>query len=831
MRKICLTIISACMALCAGAVPAKPGLITVTQADGSELKVRLMGDENFHFYLSEDGYLLKNVDDTFFYADALADGTVVASAFRATTPAERTDADREFLSKVDMRAALGSLERRALSIDKKYMPVVKQNAAKGPQKAQSSDSYGIGLFSGSHFPASGEQKGLVILVEYQDVKMGLGDNAHDYFSRLLNEPGFSSYGATGSAKDFFEESSSGQFRPTFDVYGPVTLPNKRSYYGVNYGGSDRRAAEMVIDACRLLDDEIDFSEYDRDGDGEVDNVFVFYAGRGEASGGPAESVWPHAWYVSAYNGVASLHDGVYVDRYACTNEMQSATTPDGVGTFVHEFSHVMGLPDLYPTTYADSFTPGAWSCMDYGPYNNNGRTPPLYGVFERNALGWLKPTILSEPAFVTLKPIGENEACMVTTSNKNEFFLFENRQKESWDTYIPGHGMLIWHVDYNANVWRNNKVNDTPEHQYVDIEEADGTQTDKSRAGDAFPGTAGISSFTDDTAPSMRTWSGKALNTPITDIAEDADGIITFSVCGGEQFPATNALEAEDVDETSFTARWDAVDGAESYILNVYTKEEAGELTHSCDFSDEEHGWAFSGADYNNSIPSFYGDALPSVYLYNSGSYISSPRLEGGIRLIKFWHKSFSSKGNILVKVRDAAGSWVTVKSILGSRTAANEEIEVDVEGSDGVRFELETSAAVRTYIDDIEIIYGKDIRKESLPGYAELNTGNVTSCAVKGLTKGTTYYYNVKATGDGKTSRVSNEMAVTTKGVSGISDITADGPVFTIEGRTILAPGETIEVYDLAGRLAASARDSATVLPGLYIIRINGRTAKAAIR
>ena len=307
-----------------------------------------------------------------------------------------------------------------------------------------------------------------------------------------------------------------------------------SYYGGNDAvyDEDEHPEEMAIEACQQLDATVDFSQYDRDGDGYIDNVFIFYAGRGEADGGGDNTVWPHAWNVTSATNTPYVFDGVRLDSYGCTNEWTRDNRPDGVGTFIHEFSHVMGLPDLYSTDYSDAFTPGEWSALDYGPYNNDGCTPPLYGAFERYALGWMSPRVLDAATDVTLNPIGENEACMIPTSDSNEFFLLENRQQTGWDTYIPGHGMLVWHVLYDSGVWNKNEVNNDENKQYVDIEEADGKQTESTRAGDAFPGTSGKTSFTDTTKPSMKTWKGKSLNMPLTEIAEN-DGVITFKVKGG----------------------------------------------------------------------------------------------------------------------------------------------------------------------------------------------------------------------------------------------------------------------------------------------------------
>lgn len=230
----------------------------------------------------------------------------------------------------------------------------------------------------------------------------------------------------------------------------------------------------------------------------------------------------------------------------------------------------MGLPDLYATSYTSSFTPGSWSALDYGPYNNNGCTPPLYGAFERYALGWLKPREINSAVSATLQPISENVCGVIRSSKDTEFFLVENRQKEGWDAYIPGHGMLVWHVDYNSSVWSSNKVNNTPSHQYCDIEEADGTQSESSRAGDAFPGTANKTSFTSSTTPAMKTWANVGLEYPLTNIREE-NGNIYFDILGGgsSEIPVPVVNEPSDITPDSFKLSWEGKDGYDC-ILTVY---------------------------------------------------------------------------------------------------------------------------------------------------------------------------------------------------------------------------------------------------------------------
>lgn len=910
------------------AVPAKPGLISVRQADGTEIMVRIIGDERSHFYLSEDGYLLVNSDDTCYYANTDARQNIVRSEIQARPVAERSAAAREYLAGVDMSEVMSALEKR----DKET-----RKTARSPKR-------NVGLFD-TGFPSTGDQKGLVILVQYQDVKFTLSD-PFDYFNRMLNENGFSDHGGTGCAAEYFRESSSGIFRPEFDVFGPVTLSKSMSYYGGNdYSGNDLNPEQMAIEACQQLDGTIDFSEYDRDGDGYIDNVFIFYAGRGEASGGSSSTVWPHSWNVSSATSTPYIFDGVRLDRYACSNEWEGSR-PDGVGTFIHEFSHVMGLPDLYATSYTSAFTPGAWSVLDYGPYNNNGCTPPLYSVYERYSLGWIEPKVLNQPATITLRDISKNEACIVKTNDDNEFFLFENRQQTGWDKYIPGHGMLVWHVDFDQYVWNSNKVNNTASHQYVDLEEADGIQSESTRAGDSFPGTAGVTSFTDDTRPSMKTWNGTGLNLPITEITETS-GIIRFKVAGGVVLPEpVTAMEATDITGGSFTARWEASEEARSYVISVYTKktsgddrvtlnyaegynnlnvgdvtsakvegldplteyfyvvyvvnangrstasneisvttgepsfeffrpvaEEAGKVDatsfvarwqpvdeatgYSLDVytktwgnfdhdangfdngvKDMPEGWS-SNSSQSYANAAYSGNAIPSLRLASDGSYIETPVYDADIHSVSFWHRGSkaSAENRIRVSLRNASGMWSAADEFEVENNAGGKTLTINdlPEGTRAVRIEYSMPGTGSVAIDDIDVEWGGTATLDGMT--FDIHDGAATQQLVKNLKPETDYYYKVKATKGTLLSRTSNEIRVKTAATAtGIHDIAATSASVKVSGDMLVVngvAGQGVTVADIAGRTIfatkrAVADNISISLPqrGIYIVRTG--TSKA---
>ena len=407
------------------AVRAFPRAVTVTQADGTTLTIRIHGDENFHYTTTSDGYLITQRDGIYYYATVGAD-KIENSGVRVGQPcAVRTRS-------VPVLLALKARQSRA----------IKQH---GKMMAR------IGLDTG--FPTTGNIRSLVILAGFSDKNFS-SSSAQADFDRLLNQEGYSENGATGSARDYYIQNSGGRFIPQFDVVGPVVLPNTVGYYGENGNyGLDTRAEEMIIDACRLADEQygVNFADYDLNNDGLVDNVFVFYAGVNEAEGGGDNTIWPHR---SELTEVLVL-DGKTVSVYACTSEINMAGwSPQmaGIGTFCHEFGHVLGWPDLYDTDGSENGeTEGVWdwSLMCTGSYNNEGRTPPSLSAVERMLVGWCEPEELVYTGNYTLQDIqSSNKAYFIPTDTDGEYFILENRQNTSgWDMYLGGHGLLIWHVD------------------------------------------------------------------------------------------------------------------------------------------------------------------------------------------------------------------------------------------------------------------------------------------------------------------------------------------------------------------------------------------------
>lgn len=557
-RHLALAALLAIPATGAWAVPAKPGVHQYGLPDGSTIAVSIVGDENFHYYLSPDGYpLTSDESGRLFYAKADVNGDFVSTGVEAHDMMRRTAAEMRMLRTIDPDAAVSAAAK-----------VYSRRAANSRRRIPSEIV--------TKYPTTGTPKSIVLLVEFQDVKFSI-ENPHQAFENLANQEGYDYNGATGSAADYYRDNSYGSFVPDFQVFGPVTLPQTEPWYGAETASSyDVQGWLMARDGIKAMCEaypDIDFSEYDNDGDGFVDNVFIFYAGYGQNEGAPGWTIWPHAAELWDMYGIDLTYNGVKFNKYACTNELRgtNGTRLTGIGTFVHEYSHILGLLDHYATRLASSdASPGSFDVMDHGSYNNEGNTPPNFSSFERYCLGWLNPRRLSGPESVVLEPLHEsNSAVMITTENDNEFFLFENRQSTGWDSYMGGHGMLVWHIDYDKELWERNSVNNEHSHQRVDLVEADGVYGGATRSGDPFPGTGNVRNFTASTTPAMITWFGVDLEMPITDIAE-IDGTITFRVKGGgDALEVPEVLEATDVTPTSFTANWKLVPGIRTYELAV----------------------------------------------------------------------------------------------------------------------------------------------------------------------------------------------------------------------------------------------------------------------
>lgn len=593
MKKLIIfSLLVVCFVQATFAIPAYPKPLKVKQADGSWITIQMHGDEHGHYVMTSDGIpLVFNAQlRNYEYAD-WKNGEVQASGIKATEASDRSAQVKKFIESQDKSAILESFKRARLQQLQQVFSARRNASLKNGINSASPLSAVSSLVSRSssnpqeeklnNFPTTGEVHSLVILVQFADTKFStVGSDAHQFFNSMLNEPGFTySNGANGSARDFYVNSSNGRFQPQFDVIGPVTLPKKYSYYGANKGSStDNPVAleEFVREACTLADPLVDFSQYDHNQDGFIDNIYFFYAGKGEADSGDGNAIWPHSAYyadIAKEAGVTQKSlklDGIEVGNYTCSNEINGTIItpqPAGIGTFVHEFGHVLGLADHYDIYYGmATFTPGSFDTMDRASYNNNGNTPAAFSAYERACLGWLDLTVLKN-GVDTLNVLPDlndsNKAYMVPVggTNDQEYFIMENRQQKGWDAFIPGHGMLLWHIDYDAKAWEKNELNITGTHQRVDIVEADNKLTDNTRSGDPFPGTSNV------TQCNLTSWAGGKVMS--LDDIEEKDGIINLMLGGLNLKLNTPDVKVTEVQDSSIVVGWTDVPVAKRYVLNI----------------------------------------------------------------------------------------------------------------------------------------------------------------------------------------------------------------------------------------------------------------------
>lgn len=385
---------------------------------------------------------------------------------------------------------------------------------------------------------------------------------------MFNAQHWTKDGATGSIRQYFHDQSNGAYNPHFDVVGPVSLSQGYAYYGAGKGTSSK-PGHMVTEACALVNDSVDFTQYDTDNDGKVDMVFVLFAGFGEndppISGlipNSSNLVWPHYWTINSAGcgNNPRVFDGKTIDDYECANELDgyySTTTQKvvaGIGVMVHEFCHGLGLPDLY-ITGSNQFahkTWGCWSVMDYGPYNNDMHTPPSMSAYERFFMGWLTPTLLNAAASITLEPISTSnqvgiitiDGQLPTAENDSVYWLIENRQKIGWDIGVPGDGLLLSQI----KPWSSNGVNNSASNMKIDLLEADGiTAVNGTNSDPIWYGKQG------DVYPYQQLDSIVLVSRyPITHIRKVGQNIL-FDVCGG--IPADST--ATDIESITTSHRVD----------------------------------------------------------------------------------------------------------------------------------------------------------------------------------------------------------------------------------------------------------------------------------
>ncbi|MBQ3781181.1 MAG: M6 family metalloprotease domain-containing protein [Bacteroidaceae bacterium] len=856
MKKIITLTAALLVALSAAAIPAKPVKRTLTLTDGTTITATLRGDENLHYYVTDDGRALTECSDgTFQFADE--------QAIRTT-----------WQQRLNRRNSLRLARHQHM------------RTSTGPRR-----EFGV--------PGRivGEKRGLVILVNFNGKSM---KHTRQEFDDQFNQTGYSKNSHIGSVRDYFYKQSYEQLTIDFDVVGPYTLAHNMEYYGRNASftvtsqgmikfngwstnGDDVNAFEMVYEACKAADPEVDFADYDWDGNGKVDQVYVIYAGYGEAQGASSNTIWPHEYELSMaalYTGMpdgypdlstfANLRlDGVQIDTYACSNELNgtSGTTMDGIGTACHEFTHCLGLPDFYDVSYNGNFGMGEWDLMDSGSYNNDGNVPAAYTAYERWFSGWLEPIVIDGPATVNAMPaITDQPVCYViyNEANRNEYYLLQNIQQTSWNKYAPGHGMLVQHIFYDKDVWQANEPNSTGysttsgnQYQRCTIIPADNRLNSYSLSGDTYPnGTNNSLSRNSTPAASLYVKNSdgtKYMNHPITEIAE-TNGLISFLADGGAQIEAPTAyeVEPEDIDESGFVASWSKVENAKTYTLELSQVEQPDQpdqspLLFSEDFSGLQavtSGTIDIAANLDNylSMPGWTGSKVFSGY--GSGG-------SGGAKLA-----SATSPGRLQTPQLDAPASGtltvyadgkiygtdamnltvsiVTDAGVVASQTFTSGPMYLTADVTAPYSILFETPKATRYYLYTVKTADGHYTQNDMATMTDDVTTFEPVVTLIRTVTDVTDCYYYFADLDNGKyTFRVQAIDAEGNESEWSNSVEVLLEPATAIQCLPSLTDDATVAVYTLSGLRVKTAADAATWhlgLPrGTYILRSANATVKVA--
>lgn len=525
LKRILLTIaLFGCIWGCnhLSAVPALRQAYYLMQPDGTKIQVRQMGDEFMSFITdAQSGNCLTQDEQTGFWREMTDKEISLAS--------EKWAQSRRLAKAANARRNIGGTPRK--------------NQVRIP----------------------------VLLVEYSDLKLTKEYGTQVYYDTLLNymkEERFAFKGNdgkdyyTGSVRQYFRDQSLGKFDPIFDILKPITLSKDFAYYGADgTSGHDAHCGELIQEAVNKAIEQGDLrnaKQYDSDNNGQIDLLYIVFAGCGQNQGADANTIWPHTSSMSI-----RTTDGTNVNIFCMTSELRgsdpSKKLSDDIGVFVHEMSHALGLPDFYATssaTAANCYGMDAWSLMDQGEYNGLNKFPSPYTLHERMEFEWCdEPEPVPTVGKVILEPIALNGKGLILRNpdSSNEYLTFENHQKDAsiWDrmwgtsNYALGsinNGLLITHVDYSKSLWNSNGVNNDASHQRCAPLAADGekllfkTVKDKESysafisnvCGDIYPGLKKITTL--NSGNPLACWhTGDIIDINITNIVQLPDGNIEIT--------------------------------------------------------------------------------------------------------------------------------------------------------------------------------------------------------------------------------------------------------------------------------------------------------------
>lgn len=573
------------------AVPARRCAFRAQMQDGTYQIIRFVGDEEFSYYVGEDGYIVKPASNGMFY---------IRTEFKF------------------------------------------ENFLKYP-RAIPTKRLGIGTIESAPVKSHGTPRIPVILVNFMDEKMSVTEEADlkEYYDKYCNGTRdgvlYEGAGSSGAVRDYFVQQSDSLFQPEFTVIGPVTLSHEMAYYGANSGAvKDVNFAAFRVEALQLAMEEYDTfaADFDNDGDGTVDLAFFIYAGLPESDAGVSEdAIWPK-------ESISPIViNGVTIAVVGCCSELSLSRgnrVPAGIGTMCHEVAHALGLPDEYDRNN-EALGMSYWSLMDSGNYTNGGKTPCGLTGYERDFLGWRGIKTLTESTTVRMRPLEDGGMAykVVNSENPDEYYILENRQYVGWDSKMLGHGMLVNHVDYDRSSWINNRLNTDKAHQRMTIIPANNNYIGQNTAGSSaelvaaargqlYPGPNANDMLTDESIPASTVFTESGfMKQPIRQIRELDNGDIVFKFMPKGRLDAPKPRCPEQMlAPNSFRLEWDAVDAAESYRVVVCANGENGNIVvHETD--------SVSVTGYDVNLPEVEYDTFVCYVTAQADTYEDSPAVEG----------------------------------------------------------------------------------------------------------------------------------------------------------------------------------------------------------
>ena len=834
MKKISLFLSLLFVAVMVFAAPARRRPVKLLQSDGTSLTVILTGDESLHYYSTIDGKpLIREANGDFSYATFTPEGQFVSTECLAHDAEHRTLFEKNLVASIDYEGMMVSL-----------------NSA---HKARSAKFRAAAQKAGSQITPEGDVNIAVVLVQFKDAKFTY---TKEDINSVLNVEGYKLDNpfaeSVGSARDYFIAQSDGKFRPNFMVTDIVTLDNNMAYYGGNNtNGDDKKPSYAVKEGIQKADATFDFSKCDNNGDGEVEFVYCIYAGYSESYGADENTIWPHQWELRAQAGTVTV-DGVKCNTYACSGELVYSEEYEqeigkvlaGIGLICHEFSHCLGLHDIYDTTY-DSGNWGMdyWDVMDQGNYAAEGYVPVGYSAYQRDFCGWRELEVIDSKGDYSMRPLTQGGTAykVVNDANPNEYYILENRKQEVWDSYLFNSGMLVIHVDYNKSAWENNAINTTKNHPRYTLIPADGKldvygevsaqEFVASLKGDVWPGTSGNTELTNTSKPAAKVYTGAYMNKPIRDIKYDEDGIISFNFMSGV-FDVPEVLPATDVTATSFVANWAAVEGADEYNVELYkvSDVEGGSGDPEILLNEDFTNFTKTNTDVQSTINDYtvtggwegykiYSEGgIIRVGTSSNAGWLKTPLLSAeGEVTVKFSTVLFNTSdlGSVLtVSINSTNGSIIESKDFTPGNGSVTYKMVATVTGEFYVEFSTSRSITKkRAKVDDVVVSVAGSTATELV---AEVTTSE-TSYKFDNLETGCNYRYRVQAQDNYGSSAFSSYQDVTI--ITGITEFTGEDSV--------------VDIYTLTGIKVYSGTKEGVkaAVPGVYVVKSGSKSYKVLMK